>query len=70
MSNMEALDRKIAVLEQKIGANEALVDAGTITDGAERVAIHQRISSDTARLTSLEERREVRLQQQQQAGEL
>jgi hypothetical protein len=69
MSNMEALDRKIAVLEEQLGTNKALVDAGTITDGAERVAIRQQISSDTTRLTALEERREVRLQQQQQAGE-
>ena len=69
MSSLEELNREIDALEQKIGANEAKVDAGTLSE-AERVAIRQQISTDTTRLTALEqERREVRLQQQQQAGE-
>jgi hypothetical protein len=69
MSSLEELNADIAALKQKITANEAKVDGGTLSE-AERVAIHQRISTDTTRLTSLEqERREVRLQQQQQAGE-
>jgi hypothetical protein len=70
MSNsLEELNRKIDALEQKIAANEAKVDAGTLSE-AERVAIRQQISTDTARLTALEQRRE-RLEQQlqQQAGE-
>jgi hypothetical protein len=69
MSNLEEVNADIAALKQELGANKAKVDAGTLSE-AERVAIRQQISTDTARLTALEqERREVRLQQQQQAGE-
>ena len=69
MSSMEELNDEITALKQELRTNKALVDAGTLSEARE-VAIHQRISSDTARLTALEqERREVRLQQQQQAGE-
>jgi hypothetical protein len=68
MSSIDELNADIAALKQKIAANEAKVDAGTLSE-VERVAIRQQIASDTTRLTSLEERREVRLQQQQQAGE-
>ena len=71
MSSLEDLNRKIDALEQKIGANEAKVDAGTLSEVAERVAIRQQISTDTALLTSLIGRRErlEQQQQQQQAGE-
>jgi hypothetical protein len=68
MSSLEEMNRKIDALEQKIGANEAKVDAGTLSEARE-VAIRQQISTDNTRLTALEERREVRLQQLQQAGE-
>ena len=68
MSSLEELNRKIYILEQELGANKAKVDAGTLSEARE-VAIRQQISTDTTRLTALEERREVRLQQQQQAGE-
>jgi hypothetical protein len=68
MSRLEELNRKIDTLEQKIVANEALLDAGPLSEARE-VAIRQQISTDTARLTALEERREVHLQQQLQAGE-
>jgi hypothetical protein len=66
---MSSLNRKIDALEQEIVANKAKVDFGTLSEARE-VAIRQQISTDTTRLTALEqERREVRLQQQQQAGE-
>jgi hypothetical protein len=68
MSRLEELNRKIDALEQELGANNALLDAGPLSEARE-VAIRQQISTDTARLTALEERREVHLQQQQQAGE-
>jgi hypothetical protein len=68
MSSLEELNRKIDALEQEIVANKAKVDAGTLSE-AERVSMNQRISTDTTRLTGMEERREVRLQQQQQTGE-
>jgi hypothetical protein len=69
MSSFEELNAEIAALKQEIVANKAKVDAGTLSE-AERVAIRQQISTDTTRLTALEqERREVRLQQHQQAGE-
>jgi hypothetical protein len=70
-SSLEELNRKIDALEQKIGANEALLERALRSNDRDReLAIRQQISTDTARLTALEqERREVRLQQQQQAGE-
>ena len=68
MSSLEELNADIAALKQELGANKAKVDAGTLSEARE-VAIRQQISTDTTRLTALEERREVRLQQQQQAGE-
>jgi hypothetical protein len=76
MSSLEELSREIGALKKKIVANEALLDAGTLSEKErvairnENTAIRQQISTDTVRLTALEqERREVRLQQQQQAGE-
>ena len=69
MSSLEELNADIATLKQKIGANEAKVDAGTLSEARE-VAIRQQISTDTNVLAVLlQERREVRLQQQQQTGE-
>ena len=65
MSSLEELNAEIAALKQKIAANEAKVDAGTLSEARE-VAIRQQISTDTNRLRDLEARREVRLQQQQQ----
>ena len=67
MSSIDELNADIAALKQKIAANEAKVDAGTLAE-AERVAIRQQIASDTALLTTLITER-GRLQQQQQAGE-
>jgi hypothetical protein len=69
MSSVEELNGEIAALKQKIAANEAKVDAGTLSE-AERISMNQRIAAENNVLVSLmEERREVRLQQQQQAGE-
>jgi hypothetical protein len=69
MSSVEELSRKIDALEQEIGANKAMVDAGTLSE-AGWVAIRSENTALIGRLTALEqERREVRLEQQQQAGE-
>jgi hypothetical protein len=68
MSSIDELNADIAALKQKIAANEAKVDAGTLAD-AKEVAIRQQIASDTALLTTLITER-GRLQQQQQAGEV
>jgi hypothetical protein len=68
MSSMEELNAKVALLEDKIAANEALVNSGNLSKERE-VSLDQRIASDTARLTALEQERRDRLQQQQQAGE-
>jgi hypothetical protein len=69
MSSVEELNRKIDALEQEIGANKAMVDAGTLSE-AGWVAIRNENTALIGRLTALEqERREVRLEQQQQAGE-
>jgi hypothetical protein len=68
MSSLEELNRKIDALEQELGANKAKVDAGTLSEARE-VAIRNENTALIRRLTDLEqERREVRLQQQQQAG--
>jgi hypothetical protein len=69
MSSMEEWNDEITALKQELRTNKALVDAGTITDGAERVAIRNENSALLGRLTALEERRD-RLHQQQQDGEL
>ena len=70
MSSLEELNADIAALKQELGANKALLERALRSNDRDReLAIHQRISTDTARLTALEQRREVRLQQQQQAGE-
>jgi ribosomal protein L29 len=68
MSSFEELNAEIAALKQELGANKVKVDAGTLSEARE-VAIRQQITTDTTRLTALEERREFRLQQQQPAGE-
>jgi hypothetical protein len=68
MSSLEEVNADIAALKQKIGANEAKVDAGTLSE-AERIAIRQQIASDNNVLASLLSRRERIEQQQQQAGE-
>jgi hypothetical protein len=68
MSSLEELNAEIAALKQKVAANEAKVDAGTLSEARE-VAIHQRIASDTALLTSMRDERRERLQQQQHPGE-
>jgi hypothetical protein len=68
LTDMEEVNAETTAAKVKIAANEASV--GTIADAAERISILQQISTDTARLTGLEaERRELRLQQQPQAGE-
>ena len=68
MSSMEELNDEITALKQELRTNKALVNSGNLSKERE-VSLDQRIASDTTRLTGLEERREVRLQQQQQAGE-
>ena len=67
MSSLEELNAEIAALKQKIAANEAKVDAGTLSE-AKEVSMNQRIASDNNVLATLITER-GRLQQQQQAGE-
>ena len=63
MGSIEELNEDIIAVKRKIEGNESLLAAGLISV-EERIAIRGQIVADTNRLTALEERRELRLQQQ------
>jgi hypothetical protein len=63
MDRIQELDRDILAVRCDIEANKALLTAGAISE-AERIAIRSQIVADTQRLTELERRMELRLQQQ------
>jgi hypothetical protein len=71
MADVFVLTGKIDSLEVEIAAIKALAAGAIRSNDREReISLNQRIAADTARLTGLEaERRELRLQQQPQAGE-
>jgi hypothetical protein len=71
MTDVSVLTGKIDSLELEIAASKALAAAAILSNDREReISMNQRIAADTALLTALiTERRELRLQQHQQAGE-